>query len=116
MANNTPSFSHLINPIRERLHNIHASHKQVAQQLSQLQAAIQQTSAEASQGTLAYPTFDQTHQEPATIVDFISRKDLESLDTVLFSDLHKQVKQLDPVPWVQFTCPGTASYTLLRAY
>ncbi len=106
MANNTPSFSHLINPIRERLHNIHASHKQVAQQLSQLQAAIQQTSAEASQGTLAYPTFDQTHQEPATIVDFLSQKDLENLDTVLFSDLLKQVEQLTPGTWFQFTCPG----------
>ena len=106
MANNTPSFSQLINPIRERLHDIHASPKQVTEQLSQLQAAIQQTLAEASQGTLAYPTFDQTHQEPTTIVDFLSQKDLENLDTVLFSDLLKQVEQLAPGTWFQFTCPG----------
>ena len=106
MANNTPSFSQLINPIRERLHNIHASQKQVNQQLTQLQTAIQQTSAEASQGTLAYPTFDQTHQEPTTIVDFLSQKDLENLDTILFSDLLKQVEQLTPGAWFQFSCPG----------
>ncbi len=105
MANNTPSFSQLINPIRERLHDIHTGQKQVAQQLSQLQTAIQQTSAEASQGTLGFPIFDQTYQEPTTIVDFLSQKDLENLDTVLFSDLLKQVEQLTPGTWFQFSCP-----------
>ncbi len=106
MANNTPSFSQIITPIQERLLDIHASQKQVTHQLSQLQAAIQQTSVEASQGSLTYPIFDQTHQEPATIVDFLSQKDLESLDTVLFSDLLKQVEQLTPGTWFQFTYPG----------
>ncbi len=106
MTNNTPSFSHLIGPIRERLHDIHASQKQITQQLSQLQAAVQQTSSEASQGVLAYPTVDQTYQEPTTIVDFLSQKDLENLDTALFSDLLKQVEQLTPGTWFQFNYPG----------
>jgi len=106
MANNTPSFSQLIPFIREKLNDIHANQKQVTQQLSQLQTAIQQISAEASQGPLTYSSFDQTHQEPTTIVDFLSQKDLENLDTVLFSDLLKQVEQLTPGTWFQFTCPG----------
>ncbi|MBV1920557.1 MAG: DUF1631 domain-containing protein, partial [Pseudomonadales bacterium] len=105
MANNTPKFSHLIGPIRDRLHDIHSSQKQITQQLSQLQASVQQTSSEASQGALVYPTFDQTYQEPTTIVDFLSQKDLENLDTVLFSDLLKQVEQLTPGTWFQFNCP-----------
>ncbi|OUR88884.1 hypothetical protein A9Q81_22925 [Gammaproteobacteria bacterium 42_54_T18] len=106
MANNTPIFSQLIDPIRERLYDIHTGQKQIDQQLIQLQTAIQQTATEASQGTLAFPIFDQTYQEPTTIVDFLSQKDLENLDTVLFSDLLKQVEQLTPGTWFQFTCPG----------
>lgn len=106
MQDNTPNFADLITPIRDKLSDIHADRKQITQHLSHLQTAIQQVSSELTQGQLTYPAFDQTYQEPTTIVDYLSQQDLENLDTVLFSDLLKQVEQLSPGTWFQFSTPN----------
>jgi len=102
-----PDLSDLMDSIQQRLNHTIADEQQVTKHIQQLESAFQQTCTDTSNGPLAYPTFDQTHLEPATLADEWIPQSLKDPDNLLFSDLLKQVEQLSPGAWFQFTSKGT---------
>lgn len=96
-------FDTLTGTLRQKLREANMGEQQITQQIEELQAAIDDIEIDGPQTPHSLPIHDQIIHEPDTIVDYLSQRELESLDTLLYSDLLKQAQHLAPGTWFQFT-------------